>query len=209
MAPAIPHLNYSSPYTSLILTIVAVTSMLSIPLVQLIPLRAAFLVIGLAPFFVTHPCTRFTLIPLVNQVISSHVKRTRVRFARLVDNDRLEDKHWRSELKEVYLWENERWAGVAGSEDDGITEAGWSKSNLRPTERRGWTRGRDGWSGVSDDGSGDVRSVSLRSSCQCSILSILSDDVRLHAAATSPFPWLLAGSSLKRKTGDPIWKGHG
>lgn len=45
----------------------------------------------------------------------------------------------------------------------GLTDVGrgtgvggtWSKTNLRPNERVGWTRGRDGWSGVG----GEVRFV--------------------------------------------------
>ena len=61
--------------------------------------------------------------------------------------------------REVELWENERWAGAGSDVDSAPTDAGWSKDNLRPVERKAWTRGRDGWSGVADDGSGDVRSV--------------------------------------------------
>ena len=82
-----------------------------------------------------------------------------MRLTRLIDNDQLEDKHWRSELKEVYLWENERWTGVPGVDESVLSESSWSKNNLRPGERKAWTRGRDGWSGVAEDGSGDVKSV--------------------------------------------------
>lgn len=94
------------------------------------------------------------------QLIQPRLKIVRVQLARLVDNDRLEDKHWRSELREVELWENERWVAGSGDENAAL-DAGWSKANLRPVERKAWTRGRDGWSGVADDGSGDVRSVSV------------------------------------------------
>jgi len=152
------NLNYTSPFTPLILTAVAVSSLVLIPLVQIIPLRLTFLAIGLIPFLFTHPFTQYTLLPLTLQIVQPQLKRLRVRLRRFIDNDCLEDKHWRSELKEVCLWENERWAGASGAEDSVLTEAGWSKSNLRPGERKAWTRGRDGWSGVSEDGSGDVSS---------------------------------------------------
>ncbi len=71
---------------------------------------------------------------------------------RFVDDDRLEDKHWYSELSVVELWENERLGASGGVQ-------GWSKANLRPDERKGWTRGRDGWSQVKEDGTEDVRCV--------------------------------------------------
>lgn len=94
-----------------------------------------------------------------------------------MDDDRLEDKHWRSELREVELFENERWApgstapvgigATAVGEDGTITSFAeptvalggtWAKGNLRPGERLAWTRGRDGWSGVPEEGGGPVRS---------------------------------------------------
>ncbi len=159
--PSIPHLNYSSPFTPLVLTGAAALLIISIPLVQLLPLRFTFLILGLLPFFFTHPFTQYTLLPFALQLAQPHFKATRARFTRFVDNDHLEDKHWRSELKEVYLWENERWAAISGGDDSVFTDSSWSKSNLRPGERKAWTRGRDGWSGVAEDGSGDVRSVIL------------------------------------------------
>lgn len=72
-----------------------------------------------------------------------------MRMARIVDDDRLEDRHWRSELREVELWENERYSDK---------DKGFSKASLRPGERKAWTRGRDGWSDEGPDGNGDVRS---------------------------------------------------
>ncbi|KAG9124584.1 hypothetical protein FRC07_011034 [Ceratobasidium sp. 392] len=48
-------------------------------------------------------------------------------------------------MLEVELFENERWA----------TGAGWKAAHLRAGERRGFTRGRDGWSA----GDGDVRGL--------------------------------------------------
>ena len=68
------------------------------------------------------------------------------------------------------LYENERWvpgvstasASTSGGADDTnkaktMPEGTWSKAALKPGERKPWTRGRDGWSGVADDGSHQVR----------------------------------------------------
>lgn len=130
----------------------------SIPLVYLLPLRLVFLVLGLTPFLFTHPFSQYTVLPLLLEGTARRLVSLRVRLTRLVDNDRLEDKHWRSELRTVELWENERW-NSAGGDDGAVADAGWGKTNLRAGERKAWTRGRDGWSGVTDDGSGDVRFV--------------------------------------------------
>ena len=87
----------------------------------------------------------------------SHVSSTlplrycRARLVRLIDDDGLKDRHWQSELREVELFENERWVPSEGS--------GWSKTNLKTGERVAWTRRRDGWSGVTADGGGDIRFV--------------------------------------------------
>jgi hypothetical protein len=77
-------------------------------------------------------------------------------------------------MKEVELWENERWnpntkevissirtADETGTNHNLLSSACWSKSKLKPGERKAWTRGRDGFSGVTDNGCGDVRLVSL------------------------------------------------
>ncbi|KAH7910828.1 Peroxin/Dysferlin domain-containing protein [Hygrophoropsis aurantiaca] len=151
MLNILPHITHSSPYTPFILTITIATFLLAIPLLPLLPLRPIFLVLGLTPFVFTHPFTREHILPLVS--LAARDKINRARLQRLVDDDKLEDRHLRSELREVELWENERWCpgaeGEAGS---------WKKSNLRPTERSAWTRGRDGWSGVKEDGGGQVSS---------------------------------------------------
>lgn len=159
--PVVPHLNHSTPYTPVIFTLAVIALLLLVPVVSLIPLRTAFLILGLTPFSLTHPFTMYTLYPLLRESAARYLVTLHVRLTRVVDNDRLEDKHWRSELREVELWENERWAGVSGTDDGGSGDAGWSKANLRPGERKAWTRGRDGWSGVSDDGSGDVSNLTF------------------------------------------------
>ena len=68
-------------------------------------------------------------------------------------------------MQEVELWENERWSPpnngtMSPTEvESTMLTAGWGKANLKHGERKGWTRGKDGWSAVAEDGSGDVRSV--------------------------------------------------
>ncbi|KAG5333553.1 hypothetical protein C0989_005451 [Termitomyces sp. Mn162] len=128
---------------------------------------------------------------------------------RIRDNDRLDDTCWNAEMREVELFENERFVpsrsrqcsnpilpstspdrstsptlvaafcgvpaptitsqgqrfSLPSTPMSGInsvapdpTDPGWGKANLRSGERRGWTRGQDGWGGVrtrSRAGSGD------------------------------------------------------
>ncbi|KAF5317834.1 hypothetical protein D9619_012638 [Psilocybe cf. subviscida] len=79
---------------------------------------------------------------------------------RVLDDDRLTDECWNAEMREVQLWENERYGGlIPGTSASmpttatvGPPQRGWSKQNLRPGERAGWTRGRDGWNGVGGGG---------------------------------------------------------
>ena len=161
--PVIPDIHNSTPYTPILLSLVLALLIVSIPLLSLVPIRLTCLVLGLLPFALTHPVTYTVLLPAALEFLRPRLKILRSRLFRLVDNDRLEDKHWCSEMREVELWENERWAGAGSSSsidtDSAPTNSGWGKANLKPIERKPWTRGRDGWSGVSDDGSGDVRSV--------------------------------------------------
>jgi hypothetical protein len=114
-------------------------------------------------------------------------KAIRARVARAMDDDSLEDRHWNAEMREVELWENVRWSSTGtsntntatpsistseGSSSGGVGAGsggkaakgagGWGKAYLKGAaagERSAWTRGRDGWSGVGENGSGDVRSV--------------------------------------------------
>lgn len=186
--PFLPHLTYQTPCTPLLLTTSIVALLFSIPLVHLIPLRLTVLILGLLPFFFTHPFTQFTLLPAVNNlVISPFWKATFSWFCRVLDDDKLEDKLLHAELRQVEVFENERWnphskeaSGAATSSISGLgssfvgssplgirddtnagggkhSQSGWGKSNLKSGERKAWTRGRDGWSGVAEGG--DVRSV--------------------------------------------------
>ncbi|KAH9948855.1 integral peroxisomal membrane peroxin-domain-containing protein [Amylocystis lapponica] len=154
--PAIPHLTHGTQYTPIVFTFTVLTFILLIPIVNFLPLRLTFLTLGLTPLLLTHPFTRFTLLPALCGSTTFLLSAFRTRLLRAVDDDRLEDKHWRAEMREVELYENERWSG--GADDGSGADAGWNKMHLRTGERRAWTRGRDGWSGVSEDGSGDVSS---------------------------------------------------
>lgn len=86
---------------------------------------------------------------------------------RLVDDDRLTDVVWNSELREVELWENERFGGAqdtpslsSSTSGPSPPQRGWSKQNLKPNERMAWTRGRDGWSG-GVEGNGEVSNLTF------------------------------------------------
>lgn len=151
----VPHLTFSTSYTYSIFALTIVTFFLLLISLPLIPLRPVFLVLGLLPFAITHPST----LPRLPSLLTPYMKRIRMRVARLVDDDRLEDHHLKSVLREVELWENER----LGPGPGGATV--FSKAHLRPYERKGWTRGRDGWSQSGPDGTGDVRFVGFPDSC--------------------------------------------
>lgn len=114
---------------------------------------------------------------------------------RMIDDDRLSDRAWNSEIAEVDLWENERLdstfpsvspysdadcnIGLAHHDPTHSTSAHtspWSKSNLKSGERTAWTRGRDGWNGVGAGGtitnveaSGEVRYVAGLSFARCCV----------------------------------------
>lgn len=148
MFPYLLHLTFATSYTPLIFTITLLGTLVAMPFLSLIPLRPLFLVGGLAPFAFSHPLIQRTLTQLLPTLPLS---RWRARLTRVIDDDKLKDRHWQSELREVELFENERWSPGEG--------AGWGKASLKTGERVAWTRGRDGWSDVTADGSGDVRSV--------------------------------------------------
>ncbi|KAF8881838.1 hypothetical protein CPB84DRAFT_1817224 [Gymnopilus junonius] len=252
-----------SPYPPHILTLLALSFPLLLLLIHLplFPIRETCLLIGLSPFFLTHPRIR-PVLPLARPLIldslpalithSSNLRNRALKFLhlqnasesesetqkqlrtltheyrikeppvplrmtlqRVMDDDRLTDECWNSEMREVQLWENERFGGPLppphpslhsppppptgtgtmmfaasafaasassipmpmpgsgsgsgsnlGSGASGIGSSGnantggvqpmqkkgWSKANLRHGERSGWTRGRDGWSGVGGGG---------------------------------------------------------
>lgn len=187
--PYLLHLTFATSYTPLIFTMTLLSTLLAIPFLSLIPLRPLFLVGGLAPFALSHPLTQRTLTQLLPTLPLS---RWRARLTRVIDDDKLKDRHWQSELREVELFENERWLPGEG--------AGWGKASLKTGERVAWTRGRDGWSDVAADGSGDVRSVVAFSRARFA---------HTVTAAISHSHSSLDGHLLRQKIGGPTLRPSG
>jgi hypothetical protein len=97
-------------------------------------------------------------------------------------------------MREVELWENERWGTHSGGEKGSV---GWGKGSLRAGERSAWTRGRDGWSGVLKDGSDAVRS--------CFFFLVWTSSIsEMIIAATSRSRLRRIGSLWRRRTGERI-----
>ena len=115
------------------------------------PIRPFILILGLAPFALTHPLTLHAL-PHLLRASAPFIRRLRARIDRLIDDDKLGDDQWTAPLREVELFENERLGGEPPV---------WGKAGLKAGERVAWTRGRDGWSALAG---GDVRCVVLLSS---------------------------------------------
>ncbi|KZT44598.1 hypothetical protein SISSUDRAFT_1124094 [Sistotremastrum suecicum HHB10207 ss-3] len=144
IVPLTPYLAPSSPF----ITSLFILTLLSVPIVLLIPLRLSFLFVGIFPFVLTHPY----VLPHIPTLYRAIVKPMKSHFRRFMDNDNLQDRHWFSELREVELWENERWSQQHNN---------WSKHNLKATDRNAWTRGSDGFSGVADT-EGEVRNLTFQ-----------------------------------------------
>ena len=185
VSPSTPNISVSasqatrSSYTPHILTLLVVTFFPLLIMIHLpaFPIREVALFAGLFPFFITHPATAVIAssllryfkhkIPLlvdkyeslfvrINPSIPKWVKMpVHTSIERLIDNDRLPSEIWRAETREVELFENERYEGPVPS--IGTTGQKWSKGNLRPGERRPWSRGRDGWTGIGPED--EIRSV--------------------------------------------------
>ncbi|KAF9447007.1 hypothetical protein P691DRAFT_672356 [Macrolepiota fuliginosa MF-IS2] len=187
-----------SPYTPQILTLLVVTFFPLLVLIHLptFPIREVALFVGLAPFIATHPTVRalaptllhsaqisipailsryerfITLIhPSLTKWIHMPIRTTIERF---IDNDRLPDEIWRAEIREVELFENERYDGIPPVIES--TGQGWSKANLRQGERSAWTRGRDGWTGIGPED--EIRSVPLQFLCSSNLTFSLSQNWR-------------------------------
>jgi hypothetical protein len=155
VTPFIPHITHSTPTTAPLLTVTLLAIVAFVPLLHLVPLRPIILFLGLSPFVLSHPHIR-ALLPGLRETITPYKRRILPKLTRILDDDRLLDRHWRSEMRTVEIWENERFSSPSSV---GADAGGWGKGNFRPGERVAWTRGRDGWSGVLPDGSGQVRSV--------------------------------------------------
>jgi hypothetical protein len=141
-----PHLSHASPYTKPLLVVLVLSLFALIPIIYIIPVRLALLTMGLAPIILNNPWIQSHLIPRLSPYLPSS-KSIKERLTRLMDDDNLTDGQWNGELREVELWENERWNSEG---------KGWGKAWLKSGDRASWTRARDGCSAVSG---GDVKSV--------------------------------------------------
>ncbi|KAJ7625496.1 integral peroxisomal membrane peroxin-domain-containing protein [Roridomyces roridus] len=169
--PYIPYFTHRKPHTNHILTLLLISLLPMLFLVSLpvFPIRGVCLFMGIAPLLLTHPVisamlpglydaalTRAEASPLLGKLRNKLAgtgpaaapRSWRSLAVRVVDDANLTDECWVAQKREVELFENERF----GSADDGHQRE-WSKANLRDGERAGWTRGRDGWSGVGGQGS--------------------------------------------------------
>ncbi|KIJ53498.1 hypothetical protein M422DRAFT_775591 [Sphaerobolus stellatus SS14] len=128
--PWVPLLTWKSPYTHNLLTIAVVSMILLLPLVIYVPMRPVLLTLGLGPIILCHP--------MVLRVISALVEPTsrtwRPKIQKLIDDDNLLEHHWNADIKDVELWENERWTPATG----------WSKTALKAGEKP-WTGGDGEW----------------------------------------------------------------
>lgn len=136
ITPLIPHLQLTPQVVFPLVTMIVLT--LSIPLV--IPIRIIFLLTGLAPLVLSHPHVQ----PLAIYIYKANEKHLVTLWRKFRDDSCLSEHHWQHGLREVELWENERWDKERRL---------WGKA----PERKRWTRGADGWSPVTGEGS--VRSV--------------------------------------------------
>ena len=124
----------------------------------------------------------------VGEGSSPLLKPIRMTLQRFLDDDKLTDECWNSEMREVELWENERYGGSMQSlysesypSASASMQKGWGKHNLRVGERGAWTRSRDGSNvatggGIGHEGSGEVRFVSLHDSDSLLLFFLLKTD---------------------------------
>jgi len=134
----LPFCTHESRYTSSVFALTFVSFVVTLPILAFAPIRLIFLLVGLTPFALSHPMT-IQYLKASYTAARPWIAQQRMRLLRIIDDDKLQDQHWHAPLKEVYLWENERYSQSGSS-------PGWSKSTLRLGERKAWTRGRDGWS---------------------------------------------------------------
>jgi len=131
IVPLIPHLKPSPQVVFPLVVLIGLA--LLVPL--FVPTKLIFFVAGLVPIILSHPY----ILPLIPLVLSSNEKHLLTRWRAFRDDDRLSDACWKCGLREVELWENERW-----DKEKRV----WGKD----AERNRWTRGADGWSPLSGEG---------------------------------------------------------
>jgi hypothetical protein len=143
--PYLLHLSHRTKYTPHLLTLLTITF---IPLALAVsspffPTRLAFFLVGAVPLAITHP----NVLPFVLAWLNDAKTRRDIEsFAQtFVDDDNLTDQTWSSPLREVELYENERWDDLARVPAVPGGKGGWSKDKLG--DRPPWTRARDGSGG--------------------------------------------------------------
>ncbi len=170
IVPVVPYLNWSSYNRTLLLlqaSIVATVAMFFLG--PLLPLRLILLIGGEALFLATHPWVEPVVHAIgslrasstpggkrseqLRSVVRKRRKEASHRLREWLELDRLDDQVFEHGWREVEMFENERFygtidaaaAGAVAPAAAGTLRQGWSAANLRPGERRSWTRGADGW----------------------------------------------------------------
>jgi len=133
------------PYVQALIPVLLPAIMESIPG----PLRAQHVLTSsyfISQFFETGRCFESS-----TEAGEGSSKPVRMILQRFLDDDKLTDECWNSEMREVELWENERYGGSMQSlysesypSVSGSMQKGWGEHNLRVVERSAWTRSRDG-----------------------------------------------------------------
>ncbi|KAG8881467.1 hypothetical protein FRB98_004306 [Tulasnella sp. 332] len=208
VVPQLVHLTWTQPTTRPLFLFLLISLLLLIPFVELVPLRPLFLTLGLGPFFLTHPTTRRNLYPFLFR-FKPH---SQLLLRRIIDDDQMSERHWRSERSQVAIWENERWTA----------EKGWKAGNLRGAagrERKPWTKDVGGWSGLEGvpgaPFDGNVREVKLALPHGCSFVETENWSVDLMAnwrhAIPDPDGWIYTDDAWQNPSSIPLaeWKATG
>jgi len=153
----VPHLTWRTMVSTPIFLFLLFST---VPLL-FFPLQLTIFIAGVVPLIFTHPfMRRFLFAPDGGLRQSNLIPIAATRLHRIINDVSLSDKHIESrKLGEIEVFQNERWAWPSSSATNAangsVIVAGWKNgdSNLRSTERRAWTRERDGSQAVGDDSS--------------------------------------------------------
>jgi len=118
---------------------------------MLLPVRLVMMAAGLAAFTITHPNIRHILFDPDGLLQQSRLVPYVLEGLRQLINDvSLSEEHVSSELKEISIYQNERWVWPTSSQvsacNGNVSQAGWKNgvSNLKPSDRGAWTKESDG-----------------------------------------------------------------
>ncbi|KAF9502745.1 hypothetical protein BS47DRAFT_1356814 [Hydnum rufescens UP504] len=154
----VPHLTWQTRASTAIFLFLLFTTL---PLLLFLPLRLTAFLAGAGPFLITHPfMRRFIFAPDGGLQQSKVISIVSSQLQRILNEVSLSEKHIEAkELREIEVFQNERWARPSSSAtsaaNGNVIVAGWKygDSNLKPIERRAWTREPDGSQAVGDDSS--------------------------------------------------------